>query len=92
MSPQHASRKARISNDLGIHLRAAGVLVRVAEHFQSEIWVRREGMSANGKSIMSVLSLAAAKGTELLIEAEGPDAQEAVDAITELISNRFEVK
>jgi phosphocarrier protein len=75
---------------LGIHLRAAGVLVQVAGRFAAEVWVERRGNRANGKSIMSVLSLAAGHGSELEISAEGDDARDAVNAIVDLIENEFE--
>lgn len=87
---QRASRRVRIANDLGIHLRAAGVLVQVAGRFQAELWLERSGTRANGKSIMSVLSLAAGRGVELEIVAEGGDAEEAVTAVADLIERGFE--
>lgn len=85
------SRKVRIANDLGVHLRAAGALVQVAGRFVCEVWLDRNEARANAKSIMSVLSLAAGKGTELDIVASGEDAQAAVDAIAELIERGFEL-
>lgn len=88
---EKASSVVRIANDLGIHLRAAGALVQVAGRFAADVWLERRGMRANAKSIMSVLSLAAAKGCELTISAEGKDAQQAVDAIVELVNHHFEV-
>lgn len=84
-----ASQWVTIVNDLGVHLRAAGTLVREASKFKSEIWLEREGTRANGKSIMSVLSLAAAKGVQLEVIAEGEDAEEAVAALVHLISMGF---
>ncbi len=84
-----SSRKVRIANDLGVHLRAAGVLVQLASQFESEIWIERAGRRANAKSIMSVLSLAASQGTEIRISAEGADAQEAVDAVADLVERGF---
>lgn len=85
-----ATRTVRVSNDLGLHLRAAGVLVRLAGQFQSEITLERAAQRANAKSIMSVLSLAAARGTELVVRAEGADAERAVEAVCELIERGFE--
>jgi phosphotransferase system HPr (HPr) family protein len=87
---ERISRTVRISNDLGIHLRAAGVLVQVAGRFTAEVWVERHRTPANGKSIMSVLSLAAGRGSELEVSAEGDDAHDAVNAIVDLIENEFE--
>ncbi|MEE8409209.1 MAG: HPr family phosphocarrier protein [Myxococcota bacterium] len=86
----HASRKVRIANDLGIHLRAAGALVQVAGRFSCEIWLERSGTRANGKSIMSVLSLAASRGVELVVVAVGDDADDAVSAVVDLIEHGFE--
>ncbi len=85
-----SSRTVRIQNDLGIHLRAAGLLVQVAGGFKSEILIERGQMRANGKSIMSVLSLAASKGVELKITADGVDAEAAVAALCSLIEHGFE--
>jgi phosphocarrier protein HPr len=82
-------RKVTISNDLGLHLRAAGALVQVASRFACEVWIKRGNADANAKSIMSVLSLAAAKGTELLVVAEGSDANDAVAAVADLIDGGF---
>lgn len=84
-----ATQKVLINNDLGLHLRAAGILVQVATDFQSEITLRRGPTEANAKSIMSVLSLAAGKGTELTLAAEGEDAVRAVEALTKLIEGGF---
>ena len=81
--------KCAISNELGLHLRAAAALVKVAESFKSEVTLYRDGMSANGKSIIALVTLAAAKGTRIRIIAEGPDAQEAVSAVEALVTNGF---
>jgi phosphocarrier protein HPr len=86
-----ATRTVRIVNDLGIHLRAAGLLVQVAGRFRSEVWLERNQMRANGKSIMSVLALAASKGVELKVTADGDDAEDALGAVCGLIERGFEV-
>ncbi len=78
-----------ISNELGLHLRAAAALVKVAEGFKSDVTLYRDGMSANGKSIIALVTLAAAKGSRIRIIAEGPDAQEAVSAVEALVTNGF---
>ena len=83
-------RRVRIRNDLGIHLRAAGVVVQVAGKFEADIWLERDGARATAKSIMSVLSLAAGRGVELKILASGTDADQAVAAIADLIEGGFE--
>ena len=80
-----SSRTVRIGNELGLHLRAAGTLVQVAGKYKSEISLSRDRSDANAKSIMSVLSLAAAKGVELTVTAVGEDAEQAVEALAVLI-------
>lgn len=82
-------REFDILNRLGLHARAAAQLVRIANAFSSEIYVVKDGMEVNGKSIMGVLMLAAPKDTRVLIRAIGPDAEEAVAAIRELIERKF---
>jgi phosphocarrier protein len=84
-----AEREFDILNRLGLHARAAAQLVRLANGFVSEIRVAKDGMEVNGKSIMGVLMLAAPKDTKILICAIGPDAEEAVAAIGELIAQKF---
>lgn len=82
-------REFDIRNRLGLHARAAVQLVRLANGFASEIRVGKDGMEVNGKSIMGVLMLAAPKDAKILIRASGPDAEEAVAAIGELIAGKF---
>lgn len=86
---QSATRSVTIVNDLGLHLRAAGCLVQVASRFEAEIWLKRGFADANAKSIMSVLSLAASKGTQLDVIAQGSDAEAAAAAVAELIDGGF---
>ena len=78
-----------IVNKLGLHARAASRLVNCASGFAAEIQIVRGTRSVNAKSIMGVLTLAAAKGTELVIEADGADELQALDAVVSLISERF---
>ena len=80
---------ASIVNKLGLHARAAAKLTHVAGGYQCEIWLSRSGRRVNAKSIMGVMMLAAGKGAEVLIEAEGADAQAAIAALTALIAERF---
>ena len=82
-------REFDILNRLGLHARAAAQLVRLANGFASDIHVGKEGMEVNGKSIMGVLMLAAPKDAKILVRAVGPDAEEAVAAIGELIARKF---
>jgi phosphocarrier protein HPr len=83
--------KVKIINPLGLHARAAAQLVRLAGKFKSKILLIRADNSvmADAKSILSVLTLAAAKGTELLLSIDGVDEPEALHAIEELIVNGF---
>jgi len=78
-----------IINQLGLHARAAAKLVTTASHYESRIHIGKEGREVDGKSIMSVMLLAASCGTEIEIIIEGPDEQEAYDALRELINDRF---
>lgn len=78
-----------IVNKLGLHARAATQLVNCASAFAAQVWIRHRDRRVNGKSIMGVLTLAATTGSQLTVEAEGPDEDAAVDAIVALIQNRF---
>jgi len=89
MSDSLPRRDVVIQNPLGMHMRPAGIFVKKAQEFESRIKVIREGYGVDGKSIIDVITLGAAKGTKLTIEAEGNDAQAAVDALAELVENSF---
>jgi len=78
-----------IINKLGLHARAAAKFVTTASDYQADITVSRDGRTVNGKSIMGVMMLAAAKGTEIKVNAVGDDAQDALNAIGQLISDYF---
>jgi phosphocarrier protein HPr len=83
-------RVVPIVNRLGMHARAAAKFVGLASQYEAEIFVTRKGREVNGKSIMGVMMLAAAQGTEVEIRAEGAlDAEDALDALSALIANRF---
>ncbi|OGA67085.1 MAG: phosphocarrier protein HPr [Betaproteobacteria bacterium RIFCSPLOWO2_12_FULL_68_20] len=84
-----ASAQAEIVNKLGLHARAAARLTNVASGFEADIWLTRNERRVNAKSIMGVMMLAAGKGTTVLIEAEGADADQAIAALLALISDRF---
>jgi phosphocarrier protein len=83
-------QEVEIINKLGLHARASAKLTQVAGRFRSNIWVSRSGRRVNAKSIMGVMMLAAAKGSTLIVETDGPDEQEALDAVSRLIASRFE--
>lgn len=78
-----------IINRLGLHARAAARLVSLASAYDAHIELERNGRRVNGKSIMGVMMLAAAQGSQLTIHAEGNDAKQALEALRALISNRF---
>lgn len=82
--------KITIINKLGLHARAASKFVTTASAFGAEIKVNKDGQIVDGKSIMSVMMLAASKGTELVLTFDGSDEQKAMDALTQLINNRFD--
>jgi phosphocarrier protein HPr len=84
-----ASVSCDIVNKLGLHARAAAKLTHVASGYQSEIWVSRSGRRVNAKSIVGGVVLAAGRGSQVLLEAEGPDAEAALAALSKLIADRF---
>lgn len=84
------ARAVTVVNALGLHARAAARFVRVASGYRSQIRVSKGPRTTDGKSILGLLLLAAARGTEILIAAEGPDEAEAVDALTGLAGRGFE--
>ncbi|MEO0260366.1 MAG: HPr family phosphocarrier protein [candidate division WOR-3 bacterium] len=81
--------KVVIPNTLGLHARPASLFVKLAEKFKSKITVEKDGMVVNGKSIMSLLMLVAECGSTLIIKAEGPDEDEAIEALVSLVKDGF---
>ncbi|MEO0287812.1 MAG: HPr family phosphocarrier protein [candidate division WOR-3 bacterium] len=81
--------KVVIPNTLGLHARPASLFVKLAEKFKSKITVEKDGMVVNGKSIMSLLMLVAECGSTLIIKAEGPDEDEAIEALANLVKDGF---
>jgi phosphocarrier protein HPr len=79
----------KIVNKLGLHARAAAKLVTCANRYAADIQLEHDGQRVNGKSIMGVMMLAAGKGSELSLSADGEDAADAVKAIETLITQRF---
>ena len=82
-------QKITIINKLGLHARASAKFVSLASEFSAEITLKRNGQQINGKSIMGIMMLAAAKGAELEICTDGKDEKSAIEALTELVSDRF---
>ena len=83
------SADATIVNKLGLHARASAKLTQVASSYECEIWLSRSGRRVNAKSIMGVMMLAAAKGSVILVDAEGADADAALGALLQLIQEKF---
>lgn len=84
-----AERSVQVENRNGVHARPAAEIVKLAAKYRSEITLARDDLEVNGKSIMGVMMLAAERGATLTLKADGEDAQQAVDAIAQLISSRF---
>ena len=82
-------REIEIINRLGLHARAAARLTQVAGQFKSDVWVSRNGRRVNAKSIMGVMMLAAAKGSKIIVETEGLDEIQAMEALQALIADCF---
>jgi len=87
---QKIEKEITVINRLGLHARPAAMFVRIASRYRSEIWVEKEGEQINGKSIMGLMMLAAGQGSKLLIRCEGPDADNAMQEIEDLINRRFD--
>lgn len=79
-----------VSNKLGLHARASAKLVQRVQEFQSQVWLVNGTREANAKSIMGVMMLAAGIGTKLLVRADGPDENEAVEAVIDLFVRKFD--
>jgi phosphocarrier protein len=84
------SRQVKVSNPLGLHLRAAVQFVRLAGQFRADVRVVCEGRQGSGRSILDLTTLAAGCGSRLELEADGPDAEIAVAALAQLIERRFD--
>ena len=89
MSNSPVKRVVVVPNKQGMHARPAEMFVRRAQQFQSKIAIVRDDYRIEAKSIMNLLTLGAAQGTELTLEAEGSDAQEAIDALAEVVEKDF---
>jgi phosphocarrier protein len=84
-----AERSVQIVNKHGLHARPAAEMVKAASRFQSDITIARDDLEVNGKSIMGVLMLAAEFGASITLRASGPDADDALAALAELVASRF---
>ena len=82
-------REVEIINKLGLHARASAKLTQVAGRFEADVWLSRNGRRVNAKSIMGVMMLAAAKGSTVLVETDGADEADAMEAVTALVADKF---
>jgi len=82
-------QEVEITNKIGLHVRPASMLVETASKFKSDIWIEKDGQEANGKSIMSLLLLSAPQGSKISVKAEGPDAAKAVQALVNIVKDKF---
>src|SRR5438270_13006357 len=87
--PDALSREMLIINKRGLHARASAKFVQMVERFNAEVWVTKGGETVGGTSIMGLMMLSAGPGTSIVVSAIGPDAQAAIDAITELVASKF---
>jgi phosphocarrier protein HPr len=89
MSDQACRATLEIVNKLGLHARAAVLLVQASARFDAQVTVSKDGQAVDGRSIMGVMMLAAEQGSRIDVETSGPDARAALDAIATLVANRF---
>ncbi len=90
MTEERRERQVEIVNALGFHARPAAEFVKLAASFRCNLWLEKDGVEVNAKSIMGVLMLAAEKGSQLMIRAECDDADDALAALGDLIAKGFE--
>jgi len=90
MADAFVTRTVVVGNPQGLHARPAEVFVKTASQYQAKIEVVKEGHRVDGKSILNILTLAAVQGTQLCLEANGPDADAALDALSELFARNFD--
>jgi len=83
------TRNLTIVNKLGLHARAAAAFVQTASKFASDVWVEKDGLEVNGKSIMGLMMLAAEKGSNVNVRAEGKDSIEAMNSLEDLVAKGF---
>ena len=84
-----AERVLKIINEKGLHARASAKFVEVVEKFDAEAEVEKDGMSVSGDSIMGLLMLAASRGTEIVVRTEGAQAEALMDALADLVGDKF---
>ncbi len=82
-------KQLEIRNKLGLHARAAALLVQTVNRFSSRVSISKDGQTADGRSIMGILTLAAVQGSKILVEASGEDAEQAIKAVEKLVNKKF---
>ena len=82
-------QEMEIINKLGLHARASSKLTQMASHYKCDVWLTKNGRRVNAKSIMGVMMLAAGKGSKVMVETQGDDADIALKALQDLIAQRF---
>ena len=87
---KEVARDLVVTNKLGVHARPAAMFVKVANRFEAEIMVEKDGETVNGKSIMGLMMLAAGPGSKLHVRASGPDASQAVSELEQLLKRKFD--
>jgi phosphocarrier protein HPr len=87
--PDAISRELPIINKRGLHARASAKFVQMVERFEADVWVTKGSETVGGTSIMGLMMLSAGPGTSIIVSASGPQAQAALDAITDLVAGKF---
>ncbi len=87
--PEYMERQLVIKNRLGLHARAAAKMVQLSNEFASNLIIRFDGQEIDGKSILNILTLACPLGSDILLQAEGPDAEKLLEAMERLINDKF---
>ena len=82
-------KKLKIENDLGLHARSAARIVKLAEQYTARIFFRKDGREVDGSSILSILTLACPKGTEIQVRIIGEDSEELMEALSDLFEQKF---
>ena len=85
---QHQTH-VKVENKFGLHARPAAEFVKAAHTFDCDVWVRKDELEVNGKSIMGMMMLAAEQGAEIVIRTDGSDAEQALETLSELVDSRF---
>lgn len=83
------TKDVKILNEAGLHARPSSELVKLASTFESDFFIEMYGYRINGKSILGIMTLAAEEGAEMTLIVDGPDEEEAIEAISDLIDNKF---